>query len=116
MTTLADTIDFLHNRATQDDIDAMYPALKRRQKALGDITAATVQVGIEVRLDGLSPKYLNGLAGTVETIDGTHARASVKLDKISTDRLRGRSSRFNIPDILIQYTLSGIPMACCHKL
>ena len=112
--TITDIVDFLHSQATEADLDVMIKAIRNRRKALGDITAAAVKVGINVRLDVLSPKYLNGLTGTVSSIDS--GRAHVDLDENSTDLLRERSKRFYVSPMNQSYTLRGIPMSCCHKI
>lgn len=114
--TITDTVDFLHSQATEQDLDTVLQAIRLRRKALGNITASAVQVDLDVRLDGLSPKYLNGLTGKVTDLKGD--RATVRLDENSTDtlRVRSRGKRFYIPELTAEYDLGGIPMSCCHTV
>lgn len=109
--TITDVLDYVHTRADDQDIESLVQAARTRRKVLGEQRAATVRVGLEVCLDGLSPKYLNGLTGTVDTLDGN--RAAVKLDEVSTDRLRTSGRRFHVPIDTRRYLLGGIPKACC---
>lgn len=85
--------------------------IKARHKALRAQAAASVSVGATVTLEGLSPKYLNGLTGTVTSID--RARGSVTLDEASTQRLRfDGARRFFIAADATEYLLGGVPLGC----
>lgn len=109
--TITEVLDYVHARADEQDLDSLLQALRTRRKVLGEQRAATVRSGLEIRLDGLSPKYLNGLTGTVVTLDGN--RAEVRLDERSTTQLRGSGRRFYVPAGEIEYLLTGIPKSCC---
>lgn len=110
-TTLADVTSFILTSATQDDIDHIYAATKSRTRTLRDVVAAQVQVGATTTLQGLSPKYLNGLRGTVTAINGT--RGDVLLDEESTRNLRYLGARrYHIPAETTQHTLTGGPLSC----
>lgn len=109
--TLADVAEFILTSATQEDIDRIYAAAKSRTRTLRDVVAAQVEVGASTQLQGLSPKYLNGMRGTVTAIRG--ARGDVLLDEDSTRSLRYLGFRkYHIPAETTQYTLSGIPLSC----
>lgn len=109
-TTPADVIAFIVARADETDLANILNAVKARRKALGQINAAAVKVGQRVTLDGLSPKYLNGLTGTVLSVEG--ARCTVTLDRDSTTSLRYAGQRFRIPTEHMEYNLGGIPTQC----
>jgi len=109
--TLADVTTFILTTATQDDIDRIHTAAKARTRSLREVLAAQVQVGASTTLQGLSPKYLNGMRGTVASIKG--ARGDVLLDEESTRNLRYLGARrYYIPAETTQYTLTGVPLSC----
>ncbi len=70
------------NGALDGHIDAAFDVLRTRQRTLRDLQAsinkASLSIGDKVILEGLSPKYLNGLTGTVQA-KGDHI--TVKLDE-----------------------------------
>jgi len=112
-TTLAEAMSFVINSATENDLDNLWAAMRNRRSALDSLRAADVSVGDQVRLVGLSPKYLNGLEGVVETIDKN--RCSVRLSQLSTERMRipGRV-RFHMSPDDHHYLLAGIPLSTCE--
>lgn len=108
--TLADAFAFI-NIADDTDIERMYNALKMRRKAIAHQRAANVNGGTEGILTGLSPKYLNGLSGTVVSIRGQ--RADFELDEASTNTLRWtRQTRFPVDPNQKRYTIPGVPLQC----
>lgn len=109
--SIAQVLDYVHSHADEQDLDALREAIKTRHAVLGQQRAASVRRDAEVRLDGLSPKYLNGLTGTVESISGN--RADVRLDEKSTTRLRYAGRKFFIPNDEEKFLLSGVPKQCC---
>lgn len=109
--SVAEVIDYVHSHADEQDLEVLGRAIKDRRKLLGEQRAATVRRGVEVSLDGLSPKYLNGLTGTVETVRGS--RADIRLDEQSTVRLRLSGRKFHVPSDETQYLLTGVPKQCC---
>lgn len=117
-TTLTDVIAFIVSDADHEALDRMGDAIRQRHKALRVIIAAAVREGMETRIDGLSTQYLNGLRGTVQTIETNRQKswANVLLDKESTDRLRwDRKSNKHIPTDTERYLLPGIPLSCCRQ-
>lgn len=116
--TLAPTrtaaVSFISDHADEADLDAIIATIKARQKMLATRRASAVVVGQSVTLDGLQPKYLNGLAGTVKSIRGN--AAEVELDEHSTEQLRfyGRR-RFIIADGTTRYVMGGIPLSTCRS-
>ena len=109
-TTARDAVAFILARADETDIANILAAVKTRRRLLGQISAAAVKVGATVTLEGLSPKYLNGLTGTVKNISG--ARCTVTLDEASTNDLGFRSTRFYLLPGQKNYDLNGIPTQC----
>lgn len=106
----SDVIAFIVARADETDLTNIINAVKARRRTLGQISAAAVKVGATVTLEGLSPKYLNGLTGTVKNISG--ARCTVTLDEASTNDLGFRSTRFYLLPGQKNYDLNGIPTQC----
>lgn len=80
MTTYHDVLAYV-GAATREEITGIHEAANARSRLLRDLktaeAAATIKVGDPVMLGGLSPKYLNGLGGTVKATDGK--RATVEL-------------------------------------
>jgi len=107
---LSDALNFILTGASNEDLTRVIEAIKSRRSILSTINAASVTVGASVKLDGLSPKYLNGLTGTVSSISGRSA--TINLDARSTQDLRwsGRK-RFFINDGVTEYPLGGIPLS-----
>lgn len=112
-TTIEDVFEFIHGQANETDLDNIFDAYRSRTKVLREKRALSVSPGKEVVVTGVSPKYLNGLRGTVEEVDGKCA--SVRLDEASTRRLRASGSRrFFIPDDETNYVLTGLPKSTCQ--
>jgi len=108
-----DCITFILSSASRDDLSRIHDAARERRKTLDRIDAAAVEIGAFVRLDGLSPKALNGLDGEVVSISGS--RCDVRLDKASTDSLRwSRAKRFSIPVDTEEYIVRGVPLSCAR--
>lgn len=111
-TTLSQVTAFITSHATDEDLARVQSAITVRRQALAAVTAATLHTGSSVRLDGLRPKYLNGLTGEIQSLTGTHA--TLLLDETSTIQLRYDGvRRWTIPQSTTRYALSGIPLACC---
>lgn len=106
-TTLSDVIGFITG-ATSDQLDLLSKAINDRRQSLRNERAALVKVGMKVVLSGVSPKYLDGMTGTVDAITGT--RATVRLDEESTNRLRLTGRRFLVPSTVREYELQ-VPLA-----
>ena len=113
--TMAEVIDYILDHADSADIDRVYEAAKMRHKTLQAKAASAVRIGMTIRLNGISPKYLNGMTGEVVSID--RQRASVLLDERSTRTLRVKGGRrFYIPADVKQYEVSGVPLSTCHEV
>lgn len=118
MATLTDVTAFIVSEADHDALDRIGDAIRQRHQALKEITAAAVRKGADVRIEGIKPKYLVGLTGTVEAIQSTGRQrvADVRLDEDSTDRLRWEpKSKIVIPEGTKRYLLTGIPLPCCRQ-
>ncbi|MEV7177857.1 hypothetical protein [Kitasatospora sp. NPDC093679] len=112
MTAITAVTTFILTEATDTDLQRLDTAMRDRRKALAEIRAAAVVVGAAATTRNLSPKYMNGLSGTVESIQGKVAY--LKLDEHSTEELRAQySRRFPVPDGVKTYSLpAGIPLTC----
>ena len=113
-TTPADVIAFIVARADDTDLANIIGAVNARRKTLRTIAAASVKPGLKVTLSGLSPKYLNGLTGTVKSVEGQ--RCTVTLDRDSTDRLSWNARFSHTVQALKHedgtYDFGGIPSSC----
>jgi hypothetical protein len=111
--TLAVATDFILSHATEQDLTRITEAVKQRRAALAAVRTASLTTGTPVRIANISPRYLNGLTGTLGRIDGKHA--TVILDAESTDRLRFTPSnkRFDVPFDTASFDLPGVPLSCC---
>lgn len=108
----ATLLAFIINEATDGDLERILEAVKSRRHTLRDLRAVAVQKDATVTLDGLSPKALNGLTGTVETIHGN--RADVRLDEKSTRELAWSRTKFaGAAQSAETYLLHGVPLGCC---
>jgi hypothetical protein len=112
--TLSDALGFIASEATEDDCNRIIEVVRGRHKTLTVMRAATLTTGATVTLNGLSPKALNGLRGTVTSIEGQ--RATVLLTEDSTDRLRWSRTRYSglVASAVREYSLGGVPLGCCH--
>jgi len=109
--SLDQVLDYVHGHADERELDTLADALKSRHNALRQRRALAVHTGLGVRLNDLSPKYLNGLTGTVETESGN--RVDVRLDKASTTTLRYAGRKFFIGPDEEEYLLRGVPKSSC---
>lgn len=104
------TITDILTNADSDDITQVYAACKTRHRALAQMTAATLRTDAPGRTKGLSPKYLNGLTGTIVST------SSIRLDETSTRRLRFSGRRFYVAPEVTEYLLGGIPAGCLENV
>ena len=61
-----DIVTAIMNGSCDQSLDVLRAALRQREKTIGDITLLTIKPGARVRLKNLTPKYLNGMLGTVK--------------------------------------------------
>lgn len=108
--SLTDALNFILSSASNEDLSRVIDGIKSRRGILQTLNAASVSVGASVKLEGLSPKYLNNLTGIVVSMSGRSA--TIKLDARSTQDLRwsGRK-RFFIAADATEYPLGGIPLS-----
>lgn len=113
MSDLATAVSFVLNSATRDDIERLADAIRTRQKVLRAEAAAAVTVGMTAKIEGISPKYLNGMVGEVVSIEGS--AATVRLDKASTSKLRG-TQRFGWMVNEEEHPMGGIPLSTLREV
>jgi hypothetical protein len=107
MTTKEDVLAFIVTQATSADLQEFADAAKVRKASV----ARSMRPGTPVVINGISPKYLNGLKGTVKVIEKN--RCTVTLDAVSTQMARVKGTgRFYIAPDATSYDLSGIPLVC----
>lgn len=107
--TLVDAVAFINN-ASKEDLDRLFAAINLRDRALREEQAAAVAVGMTAKIADIKPKYLSGLTGTVESIQGSSA--AFRLDKASTNRLRWSRTKYFISPDVEEYILRGVPLSC----
>lgn len=113
-TTVDDVIRFLNGCADMTVLRTIARQASRRQKQVETRAAASAEIGTAVTLVGLSPQYLNGLSGTIDSRSMRgKARVDVRLDAASTAALRARNARrFYIAPDAETYVVHGVPIDC----
>ena len=96
--------EILTSELSGAELSSLFDTIKRKQKMTRDtevaLKAVSLKPGDRVRLFGLSPKYLNGLVGEVQSVENTRAR--VKLEDSFNLRRFG--------------TTPKVPLACLEVL
>lgn len=113
---VSDILRFVLERADETDLDRLARAIRSRHRTLKEKAAAGVTEGVKVRLDGINPKYLAGLTGTVKSISpsGRTRRAVITLDKQSSSALALATEKYRFLIGKDSYDLTGIPVTCCQ--
>lgn len=113
-----DLIAFVLNQADETDLDALVQAARERRKALRTIAAAAVKEGVTVTIRDLTPRYCNGLTGTVKAIETVRRDrcAVITLDRDSTRRLALSSGKYGLTLDDDSYDLTGVPLTCCKVI
>lgn len=90
---------------TPEGINAVVRAINERQKlnrALKTAVAkSTLSVGMTATISGISPKYLNGMKGTLKNFNKTRSRVDVVITDNQHDYRKS-----------IGQTVHGIPVQC----
>ena len=89
---------------TDEDLEIAFNKVKTPGDWKARINASTLQIGDDVRLSGLWPKYLNNLSGYVQLIDGTKVHVTLHPPSAEIYQRRG-----NYGSTLI------VPAQCCTK-
>ena len=75
--------DVINSLTTREEITLAYSLLKARSNTVNILTSAStvanITNGTRVKLQGLSPKYVNGKTGTVMSIKGL--KIQIRLDE-----------------------------------
>lgn len=110
---IKDIKDWIINSATSEDCSTLKGAIKLR----GTILRSQLKVGDPVEIEGISPKYLNGLKGTFKGMRPRSRKyGRIELDETSTTVLRARGDRFEVPNGVKNHVISGIPVSCMKVL
>ena len=89
MQTLQDVLTAIANGAADDNLDAVFAAVKNRRTEVARIQAATLEPGDEVELTSIRPAYLKGLHAIVDTRpSGNRVKATI------IEQHRGLAGRF----------------------
>jgi hypothetical protein len=96
--------DVLAGIALLDDeqLDAVFAAAKTRASFLRSVAKqqalATIKVGDIVKLDGLRPKYLNGMTGMIRSRKGDKFEVTMHTENASADfRSRFQTAALWVP-------------------
>jgi hypothetical protein len=109
--SIVDALTFVANAPSDDELERIAAAITARRRALREVRSAAVTIGTPVVIQNISPAYLKGLTGTVESFTrGKRTRVDVRLDKKSTDILRFQGARFPVPAATTEYVLGGVPI------
>ncbi|MGA5819808.1 hypothetical protein ACPC54_18350 [Kitasatospora sp. NPDC094028] len=113
--TVADVAAYLSGQATDPELDRFFELSHQRTRFLNTARAAMITAGNTVRIQGMSPQYLNGLQGTVGPINPSRKGpyTTLLLDAASTAKLRKAAKRYYIPADAETFDLEGIPLSCC---
>lgn len=79
MTSANDVIAAVMRGELDEDLDALLDAVIARRKNAARRRAASLTIGDRVRIEGISPKGMNGATGTVKGMRGK--RVEVEIDK-----------------------------------
>lgn len=112
--TFDDTLVFIRNSATEDDLDRFENTARARTRTLNTQRAAALAVGQDVRLDHYADARLNGLTGKVEHIDRQPRRTTyvaVRLDEASTERYR---NFHRVPDGVKEHVVTRLHAEGCY--
>lgn len=71
MTTLAEVHIAITAGVADDNLDALFEAIKTRKKILVSLKALEFKKGINVRIINIRPKYLEGLEGEIVSQSNT---------------------------------------------
>ena len=109
---LSDILTFI-STASIEDLATTGDAMQSRHTQVTKERASGITEGCEVILDNITPKYLNGLRGTVLTVEPLTETVTISLTVESSEALANMPrSRFHIlPGE--RYPLSSIPLATC---
>jgi hypothetical protein len=109
--SMVDALTFVANASSDDELDRVVAAVNARRRTLREVRSAAVTIGSVVKIQNLSPAYLNGLTGTVEAHSrGKRTRVEVRLDETSTKILRFQGGRFQVSAETTEYLLGGVPI------
>ncbi|MDA3644360.1 hypothetical protein LZ318_30890 [Saccharopolyspora indica] len=111
--SITDVVRWIQESSSEGDFDVILKAINTRARALLDQAAANVRTGSRVRTHSLKPKYLNGLTGTVKTIETERGKrlATVSLDADSISKL-GTTQRYGHLWGQEKHDFAGIPVHC----
>jgi hypothetical protein len=112
MTTLSEILDLI-GKADNNELDIIMDTARARRQEIAMENSASARVGMKVTFRNLSPRYLNGLTGTIMAINSTGSKGTIKLDDESTKRLAfTKQNRFYV-ELGTPYTMEGVPLSAC---
>lgn len=111
---IEDVVEWI--RTVDDEtLDVILEALQQRHDTLHEERAELAVIGASVVLHDLRPNYLEGLEGVIEEIDEDEGCVSVRLNRISTGKLRFAGQRDFHVGAELNYLLTGVPASCCYS-
>ncbi|MFD8316141.1 hypothetical protein [Kitasatospora purpeofusca] len=113
--TFPEAVNFLTTQASREDLATLEATAEVRRKTLRSKRADAITTGMNVELEKLGTKYMNGLSGEVVEIQRPRTgepRAVVRLDERSFQTIQLYKY---ISPTTKHYSLR-VPLGCCKEL
>lgn len=114
-TTMTEVIGFIGRITEAGDIDEVLTALQACHDRLEEQRASSVQVGDDVVLRGATPRYLDGLHGTLLLAEDGYGTVELTIEATGTLRFMPENADFVVGSRL-RYVLPQVALACCQTL
>lgn len=103
--------------ASVDDptLEAVLAALQSRHEELHESRASQAQIGTEVVIQDVEPRYLEGMSGEIVDLDPEEGIVALLLTPMDTGRLRFCGQRDYRVGIVERYRLENVPASCCYN-
>lgn len=110
--TMDQVVAFVDGLTDADDFDTVLNALQASHDRMLAERAASVKVGDTVRLLDSTPRYLDGLVGTVVLVEEGYAMVELSVE--STGLLRFCPANIDYPVGGVErFVLPSVSLACC---
>lgn len=114
-TTMATVLRFIAGITEDEQVDEVLAALQACHDRLEEQRAASVQVGDDIVLRGATPRYLDGLHGTLLFAENGYGTVELTIEATGTLRFMPDNADFVVGSPL-RYVLPQVALACCQTL